>query len=128
MDERTRRRLAGGGLCDITTTGARSGRPHRVELYFHALDGEFLITGRPSDRTRDWLANLRAHPQFTLHLKDMGADLPAVATEITDPAERDDALTRIRTRSWDVDHRKVMETNGDWVARAPLVRFTVEGA
>ena len=121
-------RLRAGGICDITTIGARSGDPHRIEIYFHHLDGEFFITGRPTDRTRDWLANMRAHPEFTLHLKDgLEADLAARAEEITDPGERADALIRIRTRSWDVDHRRARETNADWVARAPLVRFTVDG-
>jgi hypothetical protein len=127
MDDTVRARLDAGGICDITTIGARSGDPHRVELYFHALDGEFFITGRPSERTRDWLANMRANPGFTLHLKDgVTADLPAIATEITDPSERRDALMRIRTRSWDVEHHKALETNAEWVEKAPLVRFAVE--
>ena len=129
MDQATRTRLEAGGICDITTIGARSGDPHRVEIYYHHLDGEFFITGRPSDRTRDWLANMRANPAFTLHLKDgVIADLPVVAAEITDADERDDVLLQIRTRSWDVERQKAIATNADWVQRAPLVRFTVEGS
>lgn len=116
--------LTAGGLCDITTTGARSGDPHRIEIAFHHLDGEFFITGKPGF-ARDWMANLKANPEFTLHLRD-GNDVPAHATEITDRAERDRVLYDIRTRSWAVDPEQARATNARWVESSPLVRFTVD--
>lgn len=117
--------LQAGGLCDITTIGRRTGKAHRIEIAFHHLDGEYFITGRPGT-LRDWLANLRANPQLTLHLRD-GTDLTAWATEITDPDERDEMLRAIRTRSWGVHPDEVAATNAAWVESSPLVRFTVEG-
>ena len=73
-------------VIDITTTGRSSGRPRRIEIWFHRVDGRFYITGTPGRRS--WYANLIAHPDFTFHLKHSAqADLPATATPITDPAE-----------------------------------------
>ncbi len=52
---------------DITTTGARSGRPRRIEIWFHNVDGTVYLTGLPGPR--DWYANLMADPRLTFHLK-----------------------------------------------------------
>ena len=71
-------------MVDITTIGRTTGLPRRIEIYFHHFDGEYLITGRPGRRRRDWLANMVANPAFTLHLKrGVSADLPATAVEIS---------------------------------------------
>lgn len=79
--------LAADMTIDITTTGRRSGEPQRIEIWFLNLDDTIYITGTPGPR--DWLANLRAEPEFTFHLKEsVRADLPAVATEVTDRNER----------------------------------------
>ena len=44
----------------------------------------------------DWHANLLADPDFTFHLKNgIRADLPARATPVTDPAERQAVLAEI---------------------------------
>src|SRR5580698_2579848 len=78
-----------GRTIDITTTGRRSGEPRRIEIVFYRLGDDIYLSGIPGPRTRDWLANLAAHPQFTFHLKHgVVADLPAEAEVITDPAER----------------------------------------
>ncbi len=72
---------------DITTTGRRSGKPRRIEIWFLNVEDTIYITGTPGPR--DWLANLRADPTLTFHLKEsVAADLAAVATEVTDQAER----------------------------------------
>jgi deazaflavin-dependent oxidoreductase (nitroreductase family) len=74
---------------DITTTGRRSGKPRRIEICFYRSGDSIYLSGIPGPRTRDWLANLTAEPHFIFHLKHgVVVDLPAVATVITDPAER----------------------------------------
>src|SRR5450631_4399201 len=74
---------------DITTTGRRSGEPRRIEIVFYRFEDSIYLSGIPGPRTRDWLANLTAEPRFTFHLKHrVVADLPAVATVITDQTER----------------------------------------
>ena len=87
-------------MIDITTIGRRSGEPRRIEIWFHNIDGRIIITGKPGPR--NWLANLTANPEFTLHLKgDVQADLPATARVIIDPEERD-ALLAARFRGRDI--------------------------
>lgn len=115
MDEQVRRALARDRTIDITTIGRASGRPRRIEMAFHNLDGDIYITGTPG--RRDWYANLLAHPEFTFHLKQSAAaDLAARATPITDPGPRRAILARILDkigRSGDLDA---------WLAGSPLVR------
>jgi hypothetical protein len=72
---------------DITTVGARTGRPRRLEIWFHQVRGRWYLSSMPA--RRDWYSNLLAHPQFTFHLKNgVKADLAATAVPITDPRER----------------------------------------
>src|SRR6266536_4395820 len=96
-EERIRAALATDRTIDITTIGRKSGRPSRIEMAFHRLDGAIYLTGTPGKR--DWYANLVAHPDFTFHLKrTVTADLQARATPITDPAARRAILARILER------------------------------
>jgi deazaflavin-dependent oxidoreductase (nitroreductase family) len=79
--------LARDRTIDITTTGRRSGRPRRVEIWWHRIDGRHYISGLPG--ARDWYANLLADPELVVHLKHTAtADLPARARPVTDPGER----------------------------------------
>lgn len=114
MENRIRQALARGHTIDITTTGRRTGRPRRIEIWFHNLDGHLYITGLPG--RRGWYANLRADPEFTFHLKQgVRADLPARATPITDQEQRRTILQGILRklrRSADLDA---------WARGSPLV-------
>jgi deazaflavin-dependent oxidoreductase (nitroreductase family) len=123
VDDRVRAALSRGGTIDITTTGRRSGRPRRIEIVFHRIDGRTWISGLPSPRKRAWLANLEADPRLTFHLKGpvAMADLPATARVVEDPEERRRVLERV-ARAWrrtDVDRM---------VEQSPLVEVTIEGA
>jgi deazaflavin-dependent oxidoreductase (nitroreductase family) len=114
-----------GGVVDITTTGRTTGLPRRIEIYFHHFDGDNFITGRPG-RKRDWLANLIANPDFTLHLKrGVTADLPAVATAIDGADERATILFRILTESWNTTPDQAKSDLPTWVDKAPLIRFSL---
>ena len=119
--------LEDSGVIDITTTGAKTGRERRIEINFLYLDGRHFITGRPG-RKRDWQANLRANPEFTIHLKGREkAEFRARARLITDPAERSDVLYRILTEGWGNVESKVQHILPRWVEGAPLVEFTPLG-
>ena len=94
MDAAIERALKTDGMIDITTVGRKSGKPSKIEIVFHNLDGVLYITGTPG--RRDWYANLVANPQFTFHLKQSTqADLPAKAIPITDAATRMQVLTKV---------------------------------
>ncbi len=112
--------LADRDFCNLTTTGRKSGKPRKLEIVFHNVDGRIYISGTPYPRKRRWLLNLEADPHFTFHLKGKTrADLPAVARVIDDEAERREILPHI-ARAWnrsDVDRM---------VRQSPLIEVTFE--
>lgn len=71
--------------------------------------GHGLPTGTPG--RRNWYANLRANPEFTLHLRRCpGTDVAVRARPIEDPEERRTVFERLRPAQVDL-----------WTAGAPLV-------
>jgi deazaflavin-dependent oxidoreductase (nitroreductase family) len=121
MDDRIRRALSRGHLIDLTTTGRRSGKARRVELVFHAIDGSVYISGMPGF-PRSWLANIRANPSITFHLKGaVQADLPATARELTEPAERRRIMERV-AQNWNRSDVDRMMTS------SPLIEVTLADA
>jgi deazaflavin-dependent oxidoreductase (nitroreductase family) len=120
MDERIRQALQKDRVIDVTTTGRKSGKPRRTEIWFHNLDGRLYITGLPGRRS--WYANLLVNPELTFHLKEsMRADLPARATPILDETRRREILSKVLRR---------LRRNPDldaWVKGSPLVEVTLLG-
>jgi hypothetical protein len=117
---------------DITTTGRRSREPRRIEIVFYRFEDCIYLSGVPGPRPRAWLLNLTAEPHFVFHLKNrVVADLPAVATVISDPAERHRVLIDF-VAEFNQRHspdspwpEAVVE---EWVARSPLAKVTFEEA
>lgn len=102
---------------DITTIGRRSGRPRRIEIWFHRSEGRYIITGTPG--RRNWHAN----PRFTFHLKEsIEADLPATAVPITDPDGRRKLLLGA-TSIWSRPNRSNVD---EWVRNSPLVEVVFD--
>jgi deazaflavin-dependent oxidoreductase (nitroreductase family) len=101
---------------DITTTGRRSGRARRVEIWFLNVDDRIYITGTPGPR--DWFANVVAEPRFVFHLKEsVEADLAALARPVSDETERR-AVFEADVAEWYRDQSDI----DDLVASAPLIR------
>lgn len=97
MDPAVREALERDRTVDITTTGRKTGQPRRIEIWFYQLEGRTFLTGSPG--TRDWYANLLAHPRFTFHLKQtVRRDLQAGAEPITDPGTRREILSHLFPR------------------------------
>lgn len=103
---------------DITTVGRKSGKPHRIEIWFHNIEDKIYITGSPG--TRDWYANLFENPEFTFHLKQsVRRDLSAKARPITKNKERHEVFSKlIKQMSYFGDNTKVL------VDASPLVEVT----
>lgn len=117
------RSLDQSGVIDITTTGATSGIERRIEINFVQIDGRHFITGKPG-RKRDWLANLKANPHFTVHLKGTApTDIPVQARLITDLDERTDVLYKILTEAWGNEEAKTEHILPEWVEKSPLIEF-----
>jgi hypothetical protein len=112
--------LARDRTVDITTTGARSGQPRRIEIWFHQLSGRVYISGLPG--RRGWYANLLKNPDFTFHLKESAqADLPARAHPVTVDEERRRVLEELLAR---LGHKSDLE---DWQARSPIIEVEFLG-
>lgn len=122
MDDDIRSALHRSQTIDLTTTGRRTGRLRRIEIFMHDEDGLLFISGMPrADRTRDWIYNIRAEPRVVVHLKHrIVADLPATAREITDPDERR-PLIEAAARRW---RRTDVET---MFQHSPLIVLSIPG-
>jgi deazaflavin-dependent oxidoreductase (nitroreductase family) len=109
---------------DITTLGARTGAPRRVEVWFHRVDGRWYITGMPAPR--NWYANVRANPRFTVHLKHgIAADLPATAAPVDEPTRR-----RVITAVLELQDRPELAARvsqrqqlDEWLTHSPLIEI-----
>jgi deazaflavin-dependent oxidoreductase (nitroreductase family) len=120
LDEAVRRALERDRTIDITTTGARTGQPRRIETWFYRVGGAIYLTGSPG--RRGWYANLLASPAFTFHLKDsVTADLPAIARPVTDESERRRIMAEILA---DLNQPGDLEA---WVAGSPLAEVVLSG-
>ncbi|MCZ6545412.1 MAG: nitroreductase/quinone reductase family protein [Chloroflexi bacterium] len=115
MDQAAATALSQDKVIDITTTGRRSGEAHRIEIWYHRVEGRYLITGRPGPRS--WYADLVANPTFTFHLKESAeADLPARAIPITKPQEKARLLSAAPSLQ-----QYIGDDLDSWVQGSPLV-------
>jgi deazaflavin-dependent oxidoreductase (nitroreductase family) len=114
VDERTAEALARSRTVDITTTGVKSGRPRRVEIWTWIADDTAYLTGSPG--RRDWYANLKANPELVIHVKSgEPVDLHARARPIEEPDERRKVFERLLDSTrYELDA---------WIARSPLAEL-----
>jgi len=110
---------------DIITIGAKTGLPRRTEIWFTNVNGRVIICGTPDAKggkgrytARDWLANLRANPEFTYCFKEsVKLELPATAVEILDPEDRRYLMSAPETQ-W---YRDQVDSVEDLVQGSPIV-------
>ena len=125
MNDEIRNALTKDKTIDIVTTGAKSGLLRRTEIWFMNINGRIIICGtarRTPDSVslfpRDWLANLKANPQFTFCLKEsVNEELPARAAEIVDPADRRQIMIAPETQ-W---YRDQVSSVEELVEGSPIV-------
>lgn len=115
MDAEARAALETDKVIEITTYGRRTGRPHRIEMWFHRVGGQIYLTGDPGPR--DWYANLVVDGRMIVHLKEStAADLPARGIVLTDTEDRRPVFEVISGREPD---RRPFDV---YLAGSPLVR------
>ena len=104
---------------DVTTIGRTSGLPRRIEIWIVRIGDRVIMCGTPG--RRDWLANLRADPALTLHLKENGvsADVSATAIEVDDPGFRREIWEHLATHWY-----RTQTPVEDLIATAPTVELT----
>jgi deazaflavin-dependent oxidoreductase (nitroreductase family) len=122
MDESVRVALFRSQIIDLTTTGRRTGRRRRIEIFLHEKDGLLFISGMPrADRTRDWIHNIAADPRVVVHLKQsVVADIPATGRVITDPDQRQPLIEAAAKRWGRTDIPAMLQ-------HSPLIVLNVEG-
>ncbi len=110
---------------DIETIGVKSGKPRRIEIWFHNLNGRIIICGSPLPASDDgsrpskaWIGNLKANPDFLFILKEStNAELKAKARVITDPDDRREIMSAPATQ-W---YRQQGLPLDELVAHSPIV-------
>ncbi|MBW8825775.1 MAG: nitroreductase family deazaflavin-dependent oxidoreductase [Acidobacteria bacterium] len=55
--------------CYVTTTGRRTGQPHRIEIWY-AADGPHLYLLSGGGRRSDWVKNILNDPAVTIEIGD----------------------------------------------------------
>jgi deazaflavin-dependent oxidoreductase (nitroreductase family) len=74
----------------LTTRGRRSGRPHRIEIWFAARDGRLYLLAGGRERA-DWVRNLQATPRVTVEL---GQETHVGVARVVAPGTPDDQRAR----------------------------------
>lgn len=72
----------------LTTTGRRTGRPHRIEIWYARAGTTLYLLAGGGERS-DWVRNLEADAAVTVELD--GDPQPATARVIADGAEGSEA-------------------------------------
>ena len=110
---------------DIITTGAKSGLPRKIEIWFTKIGDRIIICGTPDAGggdgipvKRDWLANMKANPDFLFCLKEsISIQLPARADIIDEPEERREIMSSPETK-WYRDQGNSIDT---LVEHSPII-------
>lgn len=110
---------------DITTTGARTGLPRRIEVWFYRVENRIYLTTTPA--TRSWYANIRTNPDFVFHLKNGArADLNAVGTPVLERDQRAAVFSSIvddLNQPWNpAGIQQPVAPLQEWIERSPLIR------
>jgi deazaflavin-dependent oxidoreductase (nitroreductase family) len=83
-------RCANDPFLYLTTTGRRSGRPHRIEIWFAAQDRTLYLMSGGRDRA-DWVRNLLANPRVSVEL---GGETHQGVARVLAPETAEDQLAR----------------------------------
>ena len=76
-------------FCYVTTIGRRTGRPHKIEIWFDAADNSLYLLSGGGHRS-DWVRNIRANPRVEVAVGD--EVFRAAARVVDQPGE--EALAR----------------------------------
>ena len=88
--------MAGDDFCYLTTTGRRSGRPHRIEIWYaESDDGRTLYLLAGGRDSSDWVRNLRSDAACTVRIGSREAPTLQASGRVLD--EPDDEGSSART-------------------------------
>lgn len=101
----------------LTTTGRKSGQPHRIEMSFAVHDDQILMLASYGIQS-DWIRNMQADPAVTLEL---GGEIRKGIGRLVDPSEPEDAIARfLLPKKYNVE-----EGSTGWPPYAIAVAFRI---
>jgi deazaflavin-dependent oxidoreductase (nitroreductase family) len=77
-------------FCYLTTTGRRSGDPHRIEIWF-ASEGDTVYMLSGGRGSSDWVRNLMVSPQVAL---EIAGEVRSTRARVLPAGSDEDALAR----------------------------------
>ena len=77
--------------CHLTTTGRRTGRPHRIEIWFATQDDLTLFLLAGGGRSSDWVLNLEADPDVEV---EVGGGSHGGRARVLEAGSEEDGLAR----------------------------------
>jgi deazaflavin-dependent oxidoreductase (nitroreductase family) len=80
--------MADDDYCYLTTTGRRSGAPHRIEIWYAAVPNRLYLMAGGGMRS-DWVRNLVAEPAVTVEID--GTEHAATGRVIAEADEAEQA-------------------------------------
>lgn len=83
-------RWSGEPYAYLTTTGRRTGQPHRIEIWFAEHEGRMYLMSGGRDRS-DWVRNVQANGNVTVEL---GEGAHAGFARVVEPGTEDDMRAR----------------------------------
>lgn len=89
-------------FCYLTTTGRRSGRAHRIEIWFATEDGRTLLLMAGGRDRSDWVQNLQAEPAVQVEVG--GAAHDATARVLAEGEAEDAAARRLLVAKYGAEH------------------------
>ena len=113
--------MATDDFCYLTTTGRRSGEPHRIEIWYAADDGGdtlYMLAG--GGQASDWVRNLLVAPDVTIEVDGATRRARARVLDSGDEAEM------ARTRVFDKYAPRYDGDLTDWRGRALPVAFDLK--
>jgi deazaflavin-dependent oxidoreductase (nitroreductase family) len=103
-------------VCYLTTTGRRTGNPHRIEIWFLEYDGAvYLFSG--GGESSDWVRNLRHDPDVELELPSRPAERYS-ATVLDNPTH--ELRRRMDARYYGTDAGRELT---DWARHSTVVQL-----
>ena len=109
-------RIARAQSLVLTHLGRKSGKPHHVRIWF-VVDGDKIIVGT-ANIDRHWVRNVQKNPQVKLAIRE--EHFEGSARFLTDPNERERAMSCIRAKYW--PFYPIIKL-GDFLIRAGIIRM-----